>query len=331
VAAHLQELLGPDVPVHFVPDSIGNEVEDANAALETREVLLLENLRFHPEEEANDPDFARKLASLAAIYVNDAFGSAHRAHASTEGVAHYIPAVAGLLMEREITVMGKALEHPERPFVAILGGAKISDKMGVIDNLLRKVDTLIIGGSMANTFLKALDLQVGASLAENDRLKDAEALYGQAGLRGVTIMLPEDVVIADAFNPIANHMTVDAHSVPETPVAAEGWRILDIGPRTAAAYGEAIHNAKTVVWNGPMGVFEMEPFAEGTRAVARAVCYATRNGATTIVGGGDSVAAVEQMGLADCITHISTGGGASLEFLEGRPLPGVAALNDKTA
>jgi len=330
VAAHLQELLGPDVPVHFVHDCIGTEVDDANAALQTGEVLLLENLRFHPEEEANDPEFARKLASLADIYVNDAFGSAHRAHASTEGVAHHLPAVAGFLMEREIGIMGKALENPERPFVAILGGAKVSDKMGVIDNLLKKVDTLIIGGGMANTFLKALDLQVGASLVENDRLKDAEELYGKASLYGITIMLPEDVVIADAFNLAANHMTVDAHSVPETPVEVEGWRILDIGPETAAAYSEVIQNAKTVVWNGPMGVFEMEPFAEGTRAVARAVCDATRKGATSIVGGGDSVAAVEQMGLADCITHISTGGGASLEFLEGRPLPGVAALKDKT-
>jgi phosphoglycerate kinase len=329
VATHLQELLGPDVPVHFVHDCIGNEVEDANLALQTGEVLLLENLRFHPEEEANDPEFARKLASLADIYVNDAFGSAHRAHASTEGVAHYLPAVAGFLMEQEISIMSKALEHPERPFVAILGGAKVSDKMGVIGNLLGKVDTLIVGGGMANTFLKALDFQVGASLVEDDRLKDAEALYGRAGLQGVTLMLPEDVVIADAFSPTANYQTVNAHQVPEAAVEAEGWRILDIGPATAAAYGDAIRNAKTVVWNGPMGVFEMKPFAQGTLAVAQAVCDATRSGATTIVGGGDSVAAVEQMGLADCITHISTGGGASLEFLEGQTLPGVAALNDR--
>ena len=329
VATRLQELLGPDVPVKFVGDCIGNEVEDADAALEPGEVLLLENLRFHPEEEANDPDFARKLASLADIYVNDAFGSAHRAHASTEGVAHYLPAVAGLLMEREISIMGKALDHPERPFVAILGGAKVSDKMGVISNLLTKVDTLIIGGGMANTFLKALDFQVGQSLVENDRLKDAEALFGQAGLRNVTFMLPDDVVIADAFSATANHRTVNAHEIPQTPVAAEGWRILDIGPKTAAEYAEAIRAAKTVVWNGPMGVFEMQPFAQGTLAVAQAVCDATQNGATSIVGGGDSVAAVEQMGLADCITHISTGGGASLEFLEGRDLPGVAALRDR--
>jgi phosphoglycerate kinase len=329
VAAHLQELLGPDVPVKFVGDCIGNEVEDAAEALETGEVLLLENLRFHPEEEANDPDFARKLASLADIYVNDAFGSAHRAHASTEAVAHDLPAVAGFLMEQEITIMGKALESPERPFVAILGGAKVSDKIGVIGNLLRKVDTLIVGGGMANTFLKALDYQVGASLVENERLKDAEELYGQARLRDVTMMLPSDVVIAEEVSPTATPKTVDAHDVPEALHDTYGWRILDIGPETAAAYGEAIRAARTVVWNGPMGVFEMEPFAQGTRSVAQAVCDATKGGATTIVGGGDSVAAVEQMGLADCITHISTGGGASLEFLEGRELPGVAALRDK--
>jgi phosphoglycerate kinase len=329
VATRLQDLLGADVPVKFVRDCIGNEVEDANATLQTGEVLLLENLRFHPEEEANDPDFARKLASLADIYVNDAFGSAHRAHASTEGVAHFLPAVAGLLMEQEVSIMGKALDNPERPFVAILGGAKVSDKMGVIGNLLSKVDTLIIGGGMANTFLKALDFQVGSSLVENDRLRDAEALYGQAGLRGVSMLLPTDVVIADAFSATANHQVVEAKSVPTDDDAIEGWRILDIGPDTAAAYGEVIRAASTVVWNGPMGVFEMEPYAQGTRSVAQAVCDATRQGATTIVGGGDSVAAVEQMGLADCVTHISTGGGASLEFLEGRELPGVAALMDR--
>jgi len=329
VAARLQELLGPDVPVIFVGDCIGNEVEDAAAALDTGEVLLLENLRFHPEEEANDPDFAPKLASLADIYVNDAFGSAHRAHASTEAVAHDLPAVAGFLMEQEISIMGKALESPERPFVAILGGAKVSDKMGVIGNLLRKVDTLIIGGGMANTFLKALDFQVGTSLVEDERLKDAEALYGQAGLRGVTMMIPSDVVIAEEVSATATPKIVDAHNVPEAEAPTIGWSILDIGPETAAAYSEAIRAARTIVWNGPMGVFEMEPFAQGTRSVAQAVCDATKSGATSIVGGGDSVAAVEQMGLAECVTHISTGGGASLEFLEGRELPGVAALRDK--
>lgn len=324
VAVRLQALLGPDVPVIFVHDCVGNAVKDADSALETGEALLLENLRFHPEEEANDPNFARELASLADIYVDDAFGSAHRAHASTEGVAHDLPAVAGLLMENEISIMSKALDNPERPFVAILGGAKVSDKMGVIGNLLNKVDTLIIGGGMANTFLNALDFPVGKSLVEDDRLKDAEALVGEAGLKGVTLMLPSDVVIADDFSPTAQTRIVDAHQVP-----AGDWRILDIGPETASQYGEVIRAAKTVVWNGPMGVFEMQPFAQGTFAVAQAVCEATRSGATTIVGGGDSVAAVEQMGLAGCITHISTGGGASLEFLEGRELPGVAALQNK--
>jgi phosphoglycerate kinase len=285
----------------------------------------LENLRFHPEEEANDADFARQLAELADIYVDDAFGSSHRAHASTEGVAHYLPAVAGLLMERELAVMGAALESPEHPFVAILGGAKISDKIGVIHNLLNKVDALIIGGGMANTFLKALDYQISDSLVENDRLKDAEALAVQANLKDIPIMLPHDVVIADDFSANANHKVVQVNAVPEIG----GWRILDIGPKTAEVYAETIRNARTVVWNGPMGVFEMEPFAQGTLAVARAMADATEQGATTIVGGGDSVAAVEQMGLADKVTHISTGGGASLEFLEGRELPGVAALNNK--
>ncbi|MEO5952258.1 MAG: phosphoglycerate kinase [Chloroflexia bacterium] len=327
-ATRLSELLGGETKVTMVGDCIGPEVRDAADALQTGEVLILENLRFHPEEEANDADFARKLASLASIYVNDAFGSAHRAHASTEGVAHYLPAVAGLLMEREIAVMGKALENPERPFIAILGGAKVSDKMGVIGNLLGKVDTLIIGGGMANTFLKALSYNIGLSLVEEERVADAEALTGQAALRNVSLLLPSDVVIADSFSADANHKVVDMREVPEN-TGNEGWRILDIGPDTARSYGEAIRAAKTVVWNGPMGVFEMEPFSHGTLEVAKAVCDATGSGATTIVGGGDSVAAIEQMGMADKITHISTGGGASLEFLEGRELPGVAALNDK--
>ncbi|HST04378.1 MAG TPA: phosphoglycerate kinase [Chloroflexia bacterium] len=325
VAARLQELLGPDIPVKFLHDCVGPEVREAAYNLQTGQVLLLENLRFHPEEEANDADFARQLAELADIYVDDAFGSSHRAHASTEGVAHYLPAVAGLLMERELAVMGAALDNPEHPFVAILGGAKISDKIGVIHNLLNKVDALIIGGGMANTFLKALDYQIGDSLVENDRLKDAEALAVQANLKEIPIMLPHDVVIADDFSATATHKVVQVNAVPEIG----GWRILDIGPKTAEDYAETIRNARTVIWNGPMGVFEMEPFAQGTLAVARAMADATEQGATTIVGGGDSVAAVEQMGLADKVTHISTGGGASLEFLEGRELPGVAALNNK--
>ncbi|MGA7733137.1 MAG: phosphoglycerate kinase [Chloroflexia bacterium] len=325
-AERLSELLGGDIPVHMAGDCVGPEVREAAARLQPGEVLVLENLRFHPQEEANDPDFARQLASLAEIYVNDAFGSAHRAHASTEGVAHELPAVAGFLMERELAVMGDAMEDPGRPFVAILGGAKVSDKMGVIGNLLGKVDTLIIGGGMANTFLKALGFPVGESLVENDRVRDAEVLAGQANLRNVALLLPSDVVIADSFSAGANHRVVGVREVPES-TGNVGWRILDIGPDTAARYGEAIRTAKTVVWNGPMGVFEMEPFSHGTLAVAQAVCDATGAGATTIVGGGDSVAAVEQMGLAHKITHISTGGGASLEFLEGRELPGVAALN----
>jgi phosphoglycerate kinase len=327
VSLRLQELLGPKVLVKFAGDCVGPEATEAAQGLKPGEVLLLENLRFHEEEEANDSGFAQDLASLAEIYVNDAFGSAHRAHASTAAVAAYLPAVAGFLMEREIGIMGKALEAPERPFVAILGGAKVSDKMGVIGNLLGKVDILIIGGGMANTFLKSAGFPVGQSLLEADRVKDAEALMGRAQLQNVQIMLPTDVVIASDMSADAEVRVVGVRDVPED-TSQVGWRILDIGPETAAAYGEAIRGAKTVVWNGPMGVFEMGPFAKGTLAVAQAVCDATRSGATSIVGGGDSVAAVEQMGLAECITHISTGGGASLEFLEGQTLPGVAALND---
>jgi phosphoglycerate kinase len=326
-AARLQELLGSGVKVKFVGDCIGDEVRQAARELQPGEVLVLENVRFHKEEEANDPDFARHLAGIADIYVNDAFGSAHRAHASTEGVAHHLPAYSGLLMEREISVMGKALEDPERPFVAILGGAKVSDKMGVIGNLLNKVDVLVIGGGMANTFLKAIGVPIGESLVENDRVRDAEALVGRANLQNVRLMLPRDAVIASEMSATAQPRTVDLHDLPPD-IDQNGWRILDIGPQTAAEYGAAIRESKTIVWNGPMGVFEIEAFAAGTRAVAQAVCDATRDGATSIVGGGDSVAAIEQMGLADCVTHVSTGGGASLEFLEGRTLPGVAALLD---
>jgi phosphoglycerate kinase len=327
--ARLQELLGEGVTVKFAGDTVGYEARDGAQNLKPGEVLVLENLRFQPEEEANDLEFAKLLADMADVYVNDAFGSAHRAHASTAAVAQYLPAVAGLLMEREIDIMGKALEDPERPFVAILGGAKVSDKIRVIGNLLNKVDTLVIGGGMANTFLKALGSEIGASLVEPDRLRDAEELAGLANLKNITLMLPHDVVIADEVSETANRRVVKAYQVPAS-TKEEQWRILDIGPETAEAYGAAIRSARTVVWNGPMGVFEMTPFAAGTRKVAQAVCDATRDGgATTIVGGGDSVAAIEQMGLAECITHISTGGGASLEFLEGQTLPGLAALRDR--
>jgi phosphoglycerate kinase len=321
VATHLQTLL-PGVPVHFVAASVGPEAQAAAAALKPGEVLLLENLRFHAEEEANDSEFARHLAALGDLYVNDAFGTAHRAHASTEGVAHLLPAAMGLLMGKEVNVMGQALEDPARPFVAILGGAKISDKMGVVEHLLGKVDALLIGGGMANTFLRAQGYATGDSLVEEDKVDEARRLLDAAATRRVRLLLPTDVVIADAFAADAARLTVNVDAVPV------GWRILDIGPATAAAYAQEIAFARTVVWNGPMGVFEFEPFAAGTRAVARALAEASGQGATTIIGGGESVAAVEQAGVADQMTHISTGGGASLEFLEGRTLPGVAALPD---
>ncbi|MGC8787525.1 MAG: phosphoglycerate kinase [Anaerolineae bacterium] len=315
VAKRLSELLG--TTVQKTDDCIGPEVEKAIAAMKPGDVLLLENLRFHAEEEANDPGFAKQLAALADIYVNDAFGAAHRAHASTEGVAHFLPAVAGFLMERELTFLGKALAEPTRPFVAILGGAKVSDKIGVIENLLPKVDWLIVGGGMANTFLKALGYEVGASLVEEDKVELAKDLLQRAGKK---LMLPVDVVIADAFAADAQHQTVPVDKV------LPGWRILDIGPKSVEAFKAVLQKAKTVVWNGPMGVFEFPAFAAGTVAIAK--CLAETD-ATTIIGGGDSAAAVEQAGVADKMTHISTGGGASLEFLEGRVLPGVAALQDK--
>nr|MBC7245167.1 phosphoglycerate kinase [Chloroflexota bacterium] len=315
VARRLSELLG--TTVQKTDDCIGPEVEKAVAALKPGDVLLLENLRFHAEEEANDPEFARQLAALADIYVNDAFGAAHRAHASTEGIAHFLPAVAGFLMERELTFLGKALAEPARPFVAILGGAKVSDKIGVIENLLPKVDWLIVGGGMANTFLKALGYEVGASLVEDDKVELAKDLLKRAGNK---LMLPIDVVIADAFAADARYQTVPVEQV------LPGWRILDIGPQSVKRFNKVLKNAKTVVWNGPMGVFEFPVFAAATVAIAKSLA---ETDATTIIGGGDSAAAVEQAGVADKMTHISTGGGASLEFLEGRVLPGVAALQDK--
>lgn len=317
VAARLGELLG--IPVRKVDDCIGDEVEEAARALGPGEFLLLENLRFHPEEEANDPEFARTLARLGDVYVNDAFGAAHRAHASTEGVAHYLPAVAGLLLARELEVLGKALESPDRPFVAILGGAKVGDKIGVIENLVSKVDVLVIGGGMAYTFLKAKGLEIGKSLLDESRIDYAKELLARAEKGEIRLVLPEDVVVADSFAPDANSRVVPVDAIPAD------WEGMDIGPRTREAIAQVVKNAKTILWNGPMGVFEFAAFSHGTRAVAQAVAD---SGAFSIVGGGDSAAAVQQAGLADKISHVSTGGGASLEFLEGKELPGVAALMD---
>jgi len=315
IADRLAELLGK--PVVFATDCIGDAARQA-----TGDVVLLENLRFHPEEEKNDPAFAKELASLATRYVNDAFGAAHRAHASVEGITHFIPrAAAGLLMEKELQYLGHALEAPERPFVAIIGGAKVSDKIDVIQNMLGKVDRLIIGGAMAYTFFKSRGVPVGRSLVEDDKLDEARAIEADAKKRGVTLLLPTDHVVAAKLDASA------AHEILAVGDARIGDRMgLDIGPATITAYTAAIADAKTVVWNGPMGVFEIDAFAAGTNAVARAV--AAMKG-TTIIGGGDSIAAVKKAGIADRITHISTGGGASLEFLGGQTLPGVAALADK--
>ncbi|HHY32054.1 MAG TPA: phosphoglycerate kinase [Firmicutes bacterium] len=318
VARRLSELLGK--PVLKLNECVGDEVKAAVVAMRDGDVVLLENLRFHAEEEANDEGFAKALADLADIYVNDAFGTAHRAHASTAGVARFLPAVAGFLMEKEIEVMGKALADPERPFVAILGGAKVKDKVGVVRNLLDKVDTLMIGGGMAYTFLKAQGFEVGQSILEADKIDLARELMDKAKARGVRFMLPSDVVIADRFAEDARTRVVPVDQIPPD------WQALDIGPETVQRFAKEIAGARTVVWNGPMGVFEMKPFAEGTRGVAKALAESK---AVTIVGGGDSAAALEEMGFADKVTHVSTGGGASLEFLEGKELPGVAVLKDK--
>ena len=304
-------------PVQFADDCLGPQAEAAAKGLKPGDVLVLENTRFHPEEEKNDEGMAKQMAALADVYVNDAFGSAHRAHASTEGVAKFLPAVAGFLMEKEIQYLGQAVAAPEKPFVAILGGAKISDKIGVIKNLLAKADNILIGGGMANTFFKAEGYPVADSLVEDEALDTAKEILAQAGTK---FRLPVDVVIADKFEAEAAHKTMPTGPIPD------GWRILDIGPETVAHYAKIISEAKTVVWNGPMGVFEFPEFAKGTFAIAQA---AAESGAVTVVGGGESVAAVKQSGLADKITHISTGGGASLEMLEGLTLPGVAALQDK--
>jgi phosphoglycerate kinase len=315
VAEHLGRLMGREVL--FASDCIGTEAEEAAQKLSPGSILILENTRFHPEEEKNDPVMAKQLAALADVYVNDAFGSAHRAHASTEGVAKYLPAVAGFLMEKEIQYLGAAIADPAKPFVAILGGAKVSDKIGVIRNLLAKADTVLIGGGMANTFFKAQGYPVADSLVEDEALDTAREILALAGSR---LRLPVDVVIADKFAADAKYRLMSTGPIPD------GWRVLDIGPETVGLYARVIKSAKTIVWNGPMGVFEFPVFARGTFDVAKAVA---ESGATSIVGGGESVAAVQQSGLAEKITHISTGGGASLEMLEGMTLPGVAALMDR--
>lgn len=315
VAKRLAELIGKEV--QFAPDCVGPEAEKLATALKPGQILLLENLRYHKEEEKNDPTFAKQLASLADLAVNDAFGVSHRAHASVEGIAQYVETVAGFLMEKEIRFVGQAVTKPERPFVAIIGGAKVSDKIGVISNLLDKVDTLIIGGGMAHTFDAAKGYGIGKSICEPDKYELALELLKKAEAKGVKVVLPVDLVIADKFAPDAKTKVVDVDKVdPE-------WQALDSGPKTSALYAEALRDAKTVVWNGPMGVFEMDAFAKGTEAVAKAVADAS---ATSIVGGGDSIAALKKTGLSDKITHISTGGGATLEFLEGKILPGIAAI-----
>ncbi|MEA4882601.1 MAG: phosphoglycerate kinase [Clostridia bacterium] len=317
IAVRLSELLGS--PVRKLDDCVGPEVERAVAEMNPGDVVLLENVRFHKEEEANDPEFAQALASLADLFVNDAFGAAHRAHASTEGIARHIPGVAGLLLEKEISTMGRALADPARPFIAILGGAKVADKIGVIDNLLNKVNGLLIGGGMANTFLKAKGYEIGASILDPDHVGYAGEVLAKATERGIMFEIPTDVVAAERFAVDSPHKVVRVDQIPPE------WRVLDIGPETSGRFAAIIRGAGTIIWNGPMGVFEMAPFASGTREIARAMA-ASRG--VTIVGGGDSAAACEQFGLADRMTHVSTGGGASLEFLEGRVLPGVAALRD---
>ena len=321
ILKRLSEVFKQDVK--WAPDCVGPEAEKAAADLKPGEILLLENLRYHKEEKKNDPEFAKQLAALADIAVNDAFGVSHRAHAANVGITQYLESVAGFLMEKEINFIGKTLEAPQRPFVAIIGGAKVSDKIGVISNMIDKVDTIIIGGGMAHTFDAAQGLPIGKSLCEKDKFEEALAQLDKAKKKGVKVVLPVDLTIADKFGADANTQIVDVDKVPED------WEALDSGPKTSALYSEALAGAKTVIWNGPMGVFEFDAFAKGTLAVAKAVAEATKNGATSIVGGGDSIAALKKTGLADQISHISTGGGATLEFLEGKVLPGIAAIADK--
>ena len=319
VAKRLSELL-PGVKITMAKDVIGDSAKAAVADLKEGEIVLLENLRFHAEEEKNDPAFAKALADFAELYVSDAFGTVHRAHASTAGVAAYLPAVAGFLIGKELGVMGKALDNPERPFVAILGGAKVADKIGVITNLLEKCDSLIIGGGMAYTFYKAMGWEIGTSLLDADSIELAKGLMDKAKAKGVDLLLPVDTVVAKEFAADAEHMTVDSDKIPE------GWMGMDIGPKSVEKFRAVIVGAKTVVWNGPMGVFEFPAFAEGTKKIAEACADCA---GVTIIGGGDSASAVKKLGFASKMTHISTGGGASLEFLEGKTLPGVAVLNDK--
>lgn len=318
VAEELSKLLGKEVKL--AKDVIGEDAQKLTSEIKEGEVVLLENVRFHKEEEKNDPEFAKKLASFAEIYVNDAFGTAHRAHASTAGVADYLPAVSGFLIEKELEFLGSSLENPERPFVAILGGAKVSDKIGVIENLIEKVDTLIIGGGMAYTFYKAQGHHIGTSICEEDKLDLATSLLKKAEEKGVKLLLPVDNHVSSEYSNDGEDRFVESTEIPD------GFMGLDIGPKTIENFKNAIKNAKTVLWNGPLGVTEFSKFAEGTRAIATALA---ESNAVTIIGGGDSAAAVEKMGLADKMTHISTGGGASLEFLEGKVLPGIDCLNNK--
>lgn len=318
VGKRLSELLGKEVIV--TKDAIGEETEKIVSGMQTGDVVLLENLRFHKEEEENDPEFAKKLASYADIYVNDAFGTAHRAHASTEGITKYLPAVAGFLMEKEINFLGKLLYQPDKPYIAIIGGAKVSTKIGVLEKLLEKVDTLIIGGGMCYTFLKAKGFEVGKSLVETDKVNLAFELIKKADEKGVNFMLPIDHLVVEEVSENSRPRTVDTNSIPQDMIG------VDIGPKTIKAYKKEIKKGKTIFWNGPMGVFEIDKFARGTTQIAKAL--ASSKG-TTVVGGGDSVAAVNKIGVADKITHVSTGGGASLEFLEGKELPGIVALLDK--
>jgi phosphoglycerate kinase len=318
VAARLSELLGK--PVAKADEAVGEAVKAQVAALKDGDVLLLENVRFYAGEEKNDAELAKSFAELADLYVNDAFGAAHRAHASTEGIAHYLPAVSGLLMEKELEVLGKALNNPERPFTAIVGGAKVKDKIDVINNLLNIADTVIIGGGLAYTFLKAQGNEIGKSLVDNEKLDLALSFLAKAKEKGVNFLIPVDIVVTDDFSANANTKIVPVNGIPAD------WEGIDIGPKTREIYADAIAKSKLIVWNGPMGVFEIEPFSHGTRAVAQACAEAS---GYTVIGGGDSAAAAEKFHLADKMDHISTGGGASLEFMEGKALPGVVALNDK--